>query len=207
MLEMTGTEKKIMDAALKLFSEHGLKGTTIRDIAKIADVNPSAINYHFGSKENLYKDVIGEMGQVKLQATLNTLGDDVDAKNQNEFAQKLRIFTDELVKAFQDEPEVYNLILGEMNQGLPYAKEEFETLLPELVDRITKFIANGKKKGYVKKSVEPQLASFIFIGMLFYPYNYKELLKEFDLIDLEDKKNRSKYVKLSLNIFVDGILN
>ncbi len=204
---MTGTEKKIMDAALKLFSEHGLKGTTIRDIAKIADVNPSAINYHFGSKENLYKDVIGEMGQVKLQATLNTLGDDVDAKNQNEFAQKLRIFTDELVKAFQDEPEVYNLILGEMNQGLPYAKEEFETLLPELVDRITKFIANGKKKGYVKKSVEPQLASFIFIGMLFYPYNYKELLKEFDLIDLEDKKNRSKYVKLSLNIFVDGILN
>jgi len=51
------TKCKILECAKSLFCKHGIDGTSIRDIAKNADVNLSAINYHFKSKENLYKEI------------------------------------------------------------------------------------------------------------------------------------------------------
>ena len=44
---------RIRDAALRLFAERGLDGTTIRDIAKEAGVSGGLIRHHFGSKDGL----------------------------------------------------------------------------------------------------------------------------------------------------------
>jgi AcrR family transcriptional regulator len=44
---------RIRDAALGLFAEHGLDGTTIRDIARTAGVSGGLIRHHFGSKDDL----------------------------------------------------------------------------------------------------------------------------------------------------------
>jgi AcrR family transcriptional regulator len=52
-----GTRQRILDAALDLFGERGLSGTTVRGIAKAAKVNVAAISYHFGGKEELYRAV------------------------------------------------------------------------------------------------------------------------------------------------------
>lgn len=51
--------ERILDAALDLFGERGLTGTTVRDIAARAKVNVAAISYHFGGKDELYRAVAG----------------------------------------------------------------------------------------------------------------------------------------------------
>ncbi len=51
------TKQHLLDAAQKLFAEHGFRRTSVRDIAKEAGSNVAAVNYHFGSKENLYHEV------------------------------------------------------------------------------------------------------------------------------------------------------
>ena len=51
------TRERILDAALDLFGERGLTGTTVRDIAGRAKVNVAAISYHFGGKDELYREV------------------------------------------------------------------------------------------------------------------------------------------------------
>ena len=51
------TRERILDAALDLFGERGLTGTTVRDIAARAKVNVAAISYHFGGKDELYRAV------------------------------------------------------------------------------------------------------------------------------------------------------
>jgi AcrR family transcriptional regulator len=51
------TRARILDAALDLFGERGLTGTTVRDIAARAKVNVAAISYHFGGKDELYRAV------------------------------------------------------------------------------------------------------------------------------------------------------
>jgi AcrR family transcriptional regulator len=44
---------RIRDAALRLFTERGIDGATIRDIAKEAGVSSGLVRHHFGSKEAL----------------------------------------------------------------------------------------------------------------------------------------------------------
>jgi AcrR family transcriptional regulator len=51
------TRERVLEAALDLFGERGLTGTTVRDIASRAKVNVAAISYHFGGKEELYRAV------------------------------------------------------------------------------------------------------------------------------------------------------
>lgn len=52
------TVTRILMAAEVLFVEHGFDGTSLRMITSDADVNLAAVNYHFGSKENLLKSVV-----------------------------------------------------------------------------------------------------------------------------------------------------
>lgn len=51
------TRDRILDAAERLFAEHGFDGTSLRQITDAAGVNLAAVNYHFGSKEDLYAQV------------------------------------------------------------------------------------------------------------------------------------------------------
>ena len=52
------TRQRVIDAASELFAAHGFHGTTARDIAERAGVNLAAAHYHFGSKEDLYLEVL-----------------------------------------------------------------------------------------------------------------------------------------------------
>jgi AcrR family transcriptional regulator len=63
---LDGSRERILEAALDLFGERGLTGTTVRDIASRAKVNIAAISYYFGGKEELYRAVAERvMGSIE----------------------------------------------------------------------------------------------------------------------------------------------
>ena len=51
------TEDRILGAAEELFALHEFAGTSLRQVTSLAAVNIAAVNYHFGSKENLVNEV------------------------------------------------------------------------------------------------------------------------------------------------------
>ncbi len=51
------TRERILDVAEHEFMSHGYEGTSMRMITSRAEVNLAAINYHFGSKEGLLREV------------------------------------------------------------------------------------------------------------------------------------------------------
>lgn len=55
---MTPTQIKLIDAAEREFAERGFHGASIRGITARAQVNIAAVNYHFGSKETLFVEMI-----------------------------------------------------------------------------------------------------------------------------------------------------
>ena len=52
------TKQRILDTAESLFMEHGFEATSLRSITAAAGVNLAAVNYHFGSKEELFQSVL-----------------------------------------------------------------------------------------------------------------------------------------------------
>ena len=55
---MSATQAKILDTAEGLFMEHGFEAASLRQITAAAGVNIAAVNYHFGSKEELFQTVL-----------------------------------------------------------------------------------------------------------------------------------------------------
>ena len=56
-LQHFSTKDRILHAAEELFAEQGFATTSLRQVTSRADVNIAAVNYHFGSKDNLINEV------------------------------------------------------------------------------------------------------------------------------------------------------
>lgn len=52
------TRERILKAAERLFADRGYEETSVRAIVAKARVNQAAINYHFGGKDGLYREVL-----------------------------------------------------------------------------------------------------------------------------------------------------
>ena len=74
------TKERILHAAEDLFAQHGFAGTSLRQVTSRADVNIAAVNYHFGSKENLVHEVfkhrMDEMSEKRLSALSESIARD-----------------------------------------------------------------------------------------------------------------------------------
>ena len=52
------TRARLLKAAEQLFGERGFKKVTVREICRAADANVAAVNYHFGDKLGLYRELL-----------------------------------------------------------------------------------------------------------------------------------------------------
>jgi AcrR family transcriptional regulator len=52
------TRRDLLDAAERLFADHGVHRASLRSITKEAGANLAAVHYHFGSKEGLVRAVL-----------------------------------------------------------------------------------------------------------------------------------------------------
>jgi AcrR family transcriptional regulator len=81
------TREALMNAAEKLFAEFGVEGTSVRDITTAAGANLGAINYHFGSKDQLVMDVFAR----RLQPLNRERLDRLDALEKSAGKRKLKL--------------------------------------------------------------------------------------------------------------------
>lgn len=62
------TRERLLTAAAEVFAEKGFWETTHAEICKKAQANIAAVNYHFGSKENLYVEAWKHAFEESIQA-------------------------------------------------------------------------------------------------------------------------------------------
>ena len=67
------TRALILDAAERLYAERGFGDVTLRDIVAAAGVNLAAVNYHFGSKDELIAELFVTRGIATNRARLAEL--------------------------------------------------------------------------------------------------------------------------------------
>ena len=69
------TKEQIINVAEYLFAEKGFAGTTLRNVVSEAGVNLAAVNYHFGSKEELFRSVVARFARPVVKQELKRLSE------------------------------------------------------------------------------------------------------------------------------------
>ena len=89
------TMEQILDAAEYLFSQHGLYGVTLKDVAKRVGVHHTLLNYYFEDKKKLFDAVFARRAVVTSERRMKAL-DEYDAATQGKpsVAGALRAFLD-----------------------------------------------------------------------------------------------------------------
>lgn len=66
------TKNKILDQALRLFSEAGYAGTSIRQLARAVGLRESSIYNHFSGKEDIYRSLVSQWGAAAFVERLQS---------------------------------------------------------------------------------------------------------------------------------------
>lgn len=128
MMEKTDKKTDILIAAEKLFCEYGFEGTSTRQIAAESGANMAMINYYFGSKMGVFKEIMEErLLSFKLQ--LNQIKDENSSAKEKlmkvieKYATRIlsnanfhKMMHRELSLSLR--PEVFDQIKGAMGQNL-----------------------------------------------------------------------------------------
>ncbi|MFC2070511.1 TetR/AcrR family transcriptional regulator [Chloroflexota bacterium] len=146
-----GKEQKkdsIRRAALDLFGKYGFKKVSVSDIAQKAGVSPVTIYNHFGSKDELVRDVV----KTQFQDMLKKYQEIIDGEAS---------FPEKLETIIFDKSRIAGQFQGELAQTLfqndPEMRQFVESMWQGDAVRMTiDLFEEGKREGYVstKRSSE-----------------------------------------------------
>ena len=116
------TRDRLLDTAERLFAERGIDATSLRHITAEADANLASVNYHFGSKEELVRELfarrIGPINRERL--------DQLDAEHGGEH------FTCLLGRLYSEPTELKMVIIDEFKEVLARFNTALQRALPDL---------------------------------------------------------------------------
>ena len=125
-LDPAKTRESIMRAAFKVFAEKGYKGASIADIAKAAHSRKSLIQYHFGTKEQLWNACLSN----KVQPVITAM-DRLLESGELDFGEIVLT----RYKLIRENPDVRRLIAWASLSGIPapqFLLERRERILERL---------------------------------------------------------------------------
>jgi AcrR family transcriptional regulator len=102
------TRTRIVETAITLFAKKGFAATGLRELANEADVNLAMINYFFGSKKGLLKDILATFFDGYSSLMQQHL------RGQDEPKEKLRRFIREAVDYFHEHRNALLIVLTEL---------------------------------------------------------------------------------------------
>ena len=111
------TRERLLHAATRLFADRGFKKVTVRDICRAARANVAAVNYHFGDKLGLYREVL--QSATEGMRAVNDLARQGGAGQspEEQLRRYVAIFVQRVLTPGND--TVYKLVNREMNDPTP----------------------------------------------------------------------------------------
>ncbi|HCP47496.1 MAG TPA: hypothetical protein DIU15_15755 [Deltaproteobacteria bacterium] len=129
------TKERILEAAAEAFSQAGYASVGLDEIAKKVGLTRPSLLYHFGSKEELYRQVLLErilaLGQAL--AEFSEGGDDV--------SQHIETLVGGFIRFLDENPEFAPLLLRDMMDGRGPSRELLGTTLVPLFDGVEAKVA------------------------------------------------------------------
>ena len=186
------TRQRIAQAAARVFAEHGYSGATTRHIAAAAGVSELTLFRHFGSKKNLFMQVVQHGSALPgMQAALRE-------RMSGDLRQDLQIIGAHFLKTILERRKTILMTLSEAGR-LPELRQAARQV-PDHQRQMLAGYLNGHIQAGRLHPADPTLLAQAFLGMLFAYAINSALQEETPLDDAEIEQ----VVAFFVGIFLDG---
>jgi AcrR family transcriptional regulator len=181
----------ILSASLHLFAEKGFHGTSMRDIAREADITEGLIYHYFASKRHLFRAIIEEHSFLPLLRTLPDLAEQLDLRGL------LIVLARGFFDVLHQNKQLTRLLLQEV-QVFPEEKEAFFADAVGQSMGVLGSILEDRMNDRAKTQVDPQVAARIFFNALLALFVEQEILGGKHLLPVDEEA----YVEHLVDMFV-----
>ena len=186
------TKEKILLAAAEEFSTNGYQATTTRSICHRADVNIAAVNYHFSSKEMLYKRVVDYLFDKTSEETVSKTAVKTEKEWQEEiFSWVLAILTS-VTNSSSLSQWKNKILFREMLDPSEHFSEFFEKYFEPYFVPIEYYVRRGVPDDTSKEQV--YIIIFSLLSQCLFYHQNKVIVQEVFNSDFLKKKNRMENI-------------
>lgn len=191
---------KILEIAIKQFSQFGVRSVTMEDIARIARISKKTIYQQFKDKKELVREAFSselQRDQYQISDFLNS--DDAVIDHLVQTSKMLR----------ERLSNLNPILLIEVQKFFPDTWEIFETFRDKVIfPNLVHVLERGKELGYFRQEIDPKVMASLRIqqiNSIFIQSEYKKY--DFNMVDYNlqildhflhgifTEKGRKSYVK------------
>jgi AcrR family transcriptional regulator len=189
------TRQQIITAAMRLFLKQGYHGTSMREIAKEADIALGGIYNHFANKEEIFEAVFSAYHPYNqmVPAVMNIHGDTIEEVFHNLAAA--------IIGSLTSTPDFLNLLFIDMVEfQKTYTIKRLKEQLPLFESIYQQAVENNSNR---LRPLPPLIVARSFFGLFFSYYFTEMMLSGATDIPNEMFENAFEYF---IDIYLHGIL-
>jgi len=194
------TRRRLLRAAIKLFSKQGFHAVSVDEIVDLAKVNKRMVYHYFGSKDALFEaalvEVYGRIESIEFHAV------ELGSTPREKLAKLLESYF-----AFLDEePEFTRLLQWEnLEKGRHLTKENHLLTKNPFFAQFRGIVEDGIAAGEFRKDLDIPHLLIHFIGLCFIYHSNRFSLSQSLEIDLGAAEVKQKGLRQVVTLVFEGI--
>ena len=191
------TKKRLLEATLKLISEKGYMGATTREIAQEAGVTELTLFRHFGSKEKLFKELLGS---YTFLPRLKKLLPELDGLSSRE---ALELIATHFLLTLKERKAMVKIMYSEYTTYPENIREVYNKFILEMRTTLAAYFEDLQQKGMLRKNISPAMTAKMFLWILFSYFRSEEIMQSTGM----KKAAMKRQVREMVDIFMSGTVN
>jgi AcrR family transcriptional regulator len=196
------TREQILIQAKKSFAEHGYEGASLREICNSANANVSAVKYHFGDKEGLYRTCLSEYAESRLSVVTNIL---TPANSEEELKIKLRLFAEDFLTESFNDFDMSRMLFREIEKMNSIMEGIFEGTFLQFYKQLAYILEDAQTKKIISKNINIETTTCTIFYFLSQTVRMHHVTKKFFKKNLRNSEIQKEQVDNLLTILFHGI--
>jgi TetR/AcrR family fatty acid metabolism transcriptional regulator len=152
--------QKILQAAIKVFSENGFYNSRVSEIAKEANVADGTIYLYFKNKD----DILISLFEEEFAKIVENMRGELE--NEKDALQKIKRFAIFHLSIVSKQQHLADVLGVEVRQSTKFMKEYVNKPFIEYLNLIRSVVIEGQEKGLLRKDLTPGIMKRALFGAL-----------------------------------------
>ncbi len=196
------TRRRILQAAIRLFAQHGFHAVSVDQIVGKARVNKRMVYHYFGSKDALFEAALSEVYKRIEEIEFHAV------ERGRSPREKLSRLLESYFEFLDVEPEFTRLLQWEnLEKGRHLTKENHLLTKNPFFARFRAIVEDGVATGEFRRDLDVPHLLIHFIGLCFIYHSNRFSLSQSLELDLGNAKVKERGLNQVLRLVFDGIAN